>query len=252
MNFYTYLLIDPDTLQPFYCGKGVGRRMYEHYRVRSRLTNQLLKNKICKLARQGKKIIYEKVLVNVSEDLAFAKEIELIKQYGRKVDKTGILCNLTEGGEGNSAYWTTERKEKKSKQMKGDRGSLPIVKKAVSQYTLEGKHVRDHASAKEASECVEGANRSYITQVCKGKRKSAGGFLWAYKGDPVPEYSKQYFRAVIQYSLKGKKIAEYRSLTAAQQATGVELHNISECCRGKSKTAGGFIWKYHEPVEKSI
>lgn len=35
----------------------------------------------------------------------------------------------------------------------------------------------------------------------------------------------------------------YESLTDAQRKTGVERHNISNCCKGKTKIAGGFHWK---------
>ena len=244
MNYYTYLLIDPDTMQPFYVGKGVGRRMYEHHRVRGRLINPLLKNKICKLHDEGKQIVYEKVLVNVDEPTAFKKEQELIQQYGRKIDRSGILCNMTVGGEGNSSSWTEKRKQEQSNRMKGKMGNLKVIQKAVSQYSLDGKHFADFPSAKVASECVVKANQSYITQVCKGKRKSAGGFMWTYKGDPVSVFTKAYYRPVEQYSLDGKLLQAFQSLTHAQTTTGIELHNISEACRGNSKTAGGFIWRY--------
>lgn len=51
---------------------------------------------------------------------------------------------------------------------------------------------------------------------------------------------------MIQFSLDGNKVNEFISLTEAQLQTGVELHNISECCRGNSKTAGGYIWEYDQ------
>lgn len=243
-NFYVYYLIDPNTRQPFYVGKGTGNRMYEHYRVRSRLTNPLLKNKLLKMDKEGKTVVYEKVLINADEEMAFAKERALISLHGRLIDRTGILCNLTEGGEGNSACWTDERKQKQRDRMKGKRGNLPIKQKPVSQYTLDGEWIADFASAKEASHHVPAANSSYLAAVCKGKRKSAGGFLWAYKDAPSPTFTKKYHRAVRQYDTNGTLITEYKSLTEAQNRTGVELHNISEACRGKSKTAGGFRWSY--------
>lgn len=247
-NFYVYLLLDPTTSQPFYVGKGTGRRMYEHYRIRSRLTNPLLKNKLIKLADDGLKPIYERVLINAAEDQCFSLERELIAKYGKKVDGSGILCNLTDGGEGNTASHTTEQRQKRSERMKGHRGTLPILDRPVSQYTTDGTLISTYPSAKVASETVSGANRSYITQCCKKKRVSAGGFLWSYEGDPPKPYIKQSQRGVHQLSTDGTLIQIFASLTAAECTTGVTKHNISQCCRGKSKTAGGYIWKYVLPV----
>lgn len=243
-NSYVYYLTDPDTGQPFYVGKGSHRRMYEHNRIRNRLTNPLLKAKLCKLHKSNKPIVYEKVLINATEEEAFKKEVADIATYGKKIDGTGILCNLTDGGEGSNLSWTPERRKQKSKSMKGKRGYLPIVAKSVSQFTLDGQHLADFPSAKVASEKIKEANQSYITQCCKDKRRSSGGFLWAYKGRSVPLFTKKYYKPVVQKSTNGALLRTFCSLTEAEKHTGVELHNISACCRGKSKTAGGFVWRY--------
>lgn len=49
--------------------------------------------------------------------------------------------------------------------------------------------------------------------------------------------------AVIQYSLSGEEINRYISYSQAEKGTGIDHGGISACCRGKQKTAGGFIWK---------
>lgn len=51
-------------------------------------------------------------------------------------------------------------------------------------------------------------------------------------------------KSVIQYTLKGNYIADYESTSEAQRQTGIAQQNICSCCKGKLKTAGGFIWKY--------
>lgn len=51
-------------------------------------------------------------------------------------------------------------------------------------------------------------------------------------------------KPVYKYSLANRLIADYVSLTEASQKSGVDLSNISAVCRGKVKTAGGFIWSY--------
>jgi hypothetical protein len=40
-------------------------------------------------------------------------------------------------------------------------------------------------------------------------------------------------------------------MTIAEEKTGVTRRNIQNTACGRSKTAGGFIWKYNEPKEVS-
>ena len=51
-------------------------------------------------------------------------------------------------------------------------------------------------------------------------------------------------RTVVQYSIDGMFVAEYPSITEAAIALNLRVGGICNCCRGRSKTVGGFIWKY--------
>ena len=51
---------------------------------------------------------------------------------------------------------------------------------------------------------------------------------------------------VLQYSKSGEFIAEYPSIKEAERQTGCYKSHICACCKGKYKSAGGFIWKYKE------
>lgn len=53
-------------------------------------------------------------------------------------------------------------------------------------------------------------------------------------------------RAVRQLSRDGELVAEYESLSAACNATGTHVANITKCAKGIYKTAGGYIWKYKD------
>ena len=57
----------------------------------------------------------------------------------------------------------------------GNSLSIPIL-----QYSKSGKFIREWTGAHEV-ERVLGIYHTSITQCCKGKRKSAGGFVWRYK-----------------------------------------------------------------------
>lgn len=53
-------------------------------------------------------------------------------------------------------------------------------------------------------------------------------------------------RIICMYGLDGKLIQKYGSLSEAADKNGINAGNISECCRGKRKTAGGFRWEQED------
>ena len=102
-EYYVYLYLREDGT-PYYVGKGKGNRAYQ-------------KTRAVPAPKTNDRIIFAHT--NLSEDDAFKKEIELILQYGRKNNGTGILRNLTDGGEGTSGFkWTSENKIKLSEGLK--------------------------------------------------------------------------------------------------------------------------------------
>jgi hypothetical protein len=102
-DYYVYHLIDPKTSLPFYVGKGRIERMFDHEKAvlneRIPNNNKLLFYKIKKILKEFGSIKYSKILENVNDNDALEKEMFEIKKYGRRDNKTGILCNLTDGGE---------------------------------------------------------------------------------------------------------------------------------------------------------
>ena len=228
-NYYVYYLIDLRNCQPFYIGKGKDKRMYAHEQeVVGNYKNATKPHhdRIREILAAGLKIQYEKVLINATENQALKKERILIEQYGRVCNGTGILLNKSSGGSNGG---TTE--------------------KPVSQYTMEGEFVQHFSSAKVAAECISSANQAYITQCCKGKRKSSGHFQWTYKDSPAPmQYHKQYEKPVLQFNMTGELVAKHLSVSLAAKSIGKSVHTISCVCRGRSKQSGGFIWKYADVI----
>lgn len=62
----------------------------------------------------------------------------------------------------------------------GKFGSKHCASKGVSQYTKNNVHIKDYGSIIEASNKLK-IDSGTISKVCKGKKKSAGGFIWKYK-----------------------------------------------------------------------
>lgn len=84
-DYYTYAYLREDDT-PYYIGKGRGRRAYLPHKKHARRPKD--KSRILILKR------------NLTEEEAFKHEIYMIAIYGRKDIGTGILRNLTDGGQG--------------------------------------------------------------------------------------------------------------------------------------------------------
>lgn len=123
----------------------------------------------------------------------------------------------------------------------------------VCQYDLKAEFIKDYPSINEAGR-ITGVNPSSIRGCCRGKNKSAGGFIWIYKNDSkkVEPYlririkgeSHYGAKAVLQFSVTGEFIKEWGCIIEASHALGVTSTDICNCCKLRKKTAGGFVWRY--------
>lgn len=52
-------------------------------------------------------------------------------------------------------------------------------------------------------------------------------------------------KSVSQYSLDGVLLHTYNGIRIAEEQTGIDNSNIINCCKGRTKTAGGYIWRYN-------
>ncbi len=57
-------------------------------------------------------------------------------------------------------------------------------------------------------------------------------------------------KPVVQYTSEGVFMALYPSIHEAERVTGIAKSNIRKVCRGKRKTAGGYLWLYDEGGEE--
>lgn len=125
----------------FYIGIGSVKRSQSKY-----MRNSHCLNKRAKAERENCfeiKIFYS----GLAWKKACKIECQLIKQYGRKDNGTGILTNMTDGGEGRLNYTTTEKvKQKISKSLQGENNPMyGRTGKSSHRYGITGK---EHPNSK--------------------------------------------------------------------------------------------------------
>ena len=112
-KYYVYGLFDNNTC--FYIGKGTGNRKDQHYRNflnKKVICNNLLLCKFKSLQSKNIKPVSKIFIDKLTEQEAYIKEIELIQEYGKKIEG-GSLCNIANGGNHPPSF--NELKQTKTK-----------------------------------------------------------------------------------------------------------------------------------------
>lgn len=123
--------------------------------------------------------------------------------------------------------------------------------KEIYQIDIKTKKViKEYESMIEAAKEVGGVP-SVITQVCTYKRKTYKGFIWCYVSE---YYDGKYDDYVLDEQVKGvyqidiktnEIINEYNTLSEALIGCGGKSKtNISFACKGITKSAYGYKWRY--------
>jgi len=181
---------------PYYIGKGCSKRAWDTHRK-------------IPVPKDKSNIVI--IAYDLSEVGSLALERRYIEWYGRKDIGTGILINLTDGGEGFSGRkWSEDQRKARSgknsplhgKTHSTDRREKQSISKTGTKQSEE--HIRNISEGRKKKiqiECIETEEvfdgPSYVTDWLKCQ-----GFVKALSG------------------------------------------NINNCCRGIYKSAYGYRWKY--------
>jgi hypothetical protein len=184
-----YQHLRKDTNQIFYIG--IGKTIKRAYQTRGR--NKLWNN-IIKKTNYNIEIIYD----NLSWEDACIKEKELISKYGRIDLKTGILTNMTDGGDGLSNM-SEEFKTNMSKIKLGKPGPNKGIK--MSEETKE--KLRQHNLGKKHSD----ESKKKISESNMGKCH-------------LTEESKKSIGLKNSIKLKGKKLSEETKMKMSKSRIG--------------------------------
>lgn len=206
---------------------------------------------------------HEIIANNLTKEEADSFEKLLIEKFDTINDEYGYNCR--EGGSNGGI--SEEARKKISNAHKGSIVS-DDTKRKISEslkgenHYLYGKHLTDETK-KKLSDAHKGRSLS------EDHKRKIGE---AIKGENHPMYGKQHTeeskqkmseshkgllagskhpnaRKVIQYDLDGKFIKVWDYIGEVEIELKIKKQSICNCCNGRCKTAGGFIWKYYEDVK---
>jgi hypothetical protein len=172
-NSYVYAYLRED-LTPYYIGKGVGKRYKDTHTVAVPPLDRI-----------------EFIQKQLTDAEAIALEIELIAKYGRKDLGTGILRNLTDGGEGLLNPSPSIRKKLSDvklgklpnnygKKYTTGPSKLKSVSKQGKNNPQYGKERTEDERARIAKGIKEGWSRPVLTCPHCGKQGKVGMTRWHF------------------------------------------------------------------------
>lgn len=278
-QYYVYLFLDarkPGKYEygkysfdhePFYVGKGVGKRIKQHYNPGELSRKNLKNSKIKSILNIGLKPIELYIHENLTETEACKIECELILLIGRLELKTGPLTNMTDGGDGVSGYIATdELKLKRSINSQGSKnpfygkkhilGSMDFMNRKVYQIDINTDEIiKEFPSISNAAK-ETGSNENHIGECCRGKRKTNNGFKWKYADDNIANRNWNSGRKskenggkvkILQLDFETDEvIKEWDSISDAARFFKIRRQNIIKALTGWVKSSAGFKWKYKD------
>jgi len=236
---YIYGLVDPRKDEIFYIGytKNLRSRYNAHLNVNGyrkkmnphkngvirKILNEGLKPEMRILNSCEKK--HNKTENKYEHELL---EIKYIKEYREK----GInLTNLTDGGDGGSTK----------------------TKKAY-QYSEDGVFLKEYSSYIEIGSFYN-INPTIFTKIVdqNGKKSYRGTYFFSSKKKANVFKFKKVKKdniPIVQYSLMGKFIKEFKNQREASRILNIHQPNINKCLKGERKQSGGYYWFYKNKIPK--
>lgn len=240
LDFYVYVHRRATDGKVFYIGKGCGGRAFK---PRNRNPHWH-----CVAKKHGFQA--EIVRGGLSEADALKLEVELISSFG-----LGNLCNFTIGGSGTAGF--RHSAEAKAAIGAGHRGKTrsPEARARMS-AAQTGRHVSDEVRAAiraklkgrplDAETCRKMSAARTGLHHTEGARKKMRQGWTEQRRAAMGEAGRRAHSKPVECVETGVMFASLRDAAAwAQGEPGKGGHaKISECCRGKRKSAYGHHWRY--------
>lgn len=116
--------------------------------------------------------------------------------------------------------------------------------KPVNQYNIKTKElIKTWESGADAANTL-GIDKTNLNSCCRGKKKSAGGYIWKYASDTSKISIKENPYEVKQYTLNGDYLATFDNSNKASIETGIEYGLIRKCCLKEIHHAKNFVFLF--------
>ena len=92
----------------------------------------------------------------------------------------------------------------------------------------------------------EGLQVNHINEVKTDNRLSNLNLMTAKENTNWGSRNERISKAVLQFTLDNIFVKEYPSTMQVARELGFSCGNIVNCCKGRYKTAYGYIWRYKE------
>lgn len=166
---------------------------------------------------------HEILFSGLTQEQAEQKEVELINVYKSNLRKYGY--NIANGG--NSVGKHSEE-----------------TKQKISQ-----SHIGIHAGNK--NPCYGRTGKNHPMYGRTGNKNPMYGKI--RRGEKCFEKLKEKLSVPVnQFTKDGQFIKTYNSTMDVERELGIWHNTVSKCCKGKVKSAGGFVWKYDNASLQAI
>lgn len=127
-------------------------------------------------------------------------------------------------------------------------------KKAIDQFTLEGKFIKRYESVRNAMSENDCSN--VISACCRGEKPQALGYIWKFADVDIPpsdiivtqqkEVEEYPNCRLIQSTCSNVYIKTFENIFIASKELNISAKRINNSCIGKVKTINRFIFKYEQ------